>query len=140
MPCRPKPASRELAVRTALGAGRWRLVAQLITESVLLSLAGAAVGLLVASWGIEMIRAGMPAEVEKYITGWKEIQLDARALAFTLSAAVLTGILAGMAPALQGSRPNLTDALREGGRGSSAGRARHRLRALLVASQITLAA
>ena len=64
-----------------------------------------------------MIRGGMPPEIERYILGWKDIQLDARTLLFTLVAAVLSGILAGLAPAWQCSRPNLTDALKEGGRG-----------------------
>ncbi len=130
---------REVAVRTALGAGRWRVIAQLVTENILLSIAGAALGLLIAWWGIGMMRAGMPAEIERYILGWKDIQLDTRTLAFTLVAAVASGILAGLAPAWQCSRPNLTDALKEGGRGGTSGGARHRLRNLLVASEIALA-
>ena len=82
---------REVAVRTALGAGRGRIVTQLVTESVLLALAGAALGLLVANWGIGLIRAGMPPEIERYIVGWKDIRLDGRALAFTLAAALEIG-------------------------------------------------
>jgi len=130
---------REVAVRTALGAGRGRIVTQLITESMLLSLAGAALGLLVANVGLNLIRAGMPAEIEKYIIGWKEIHLDGRALGFMLVAAVASGILAGLAPAWQNSRPNLTDTLKEGGRGSSGSRGRHRLRNILVGAEVTLA-
>jgi putative ABC transport system permease protein len=130
---------REVAVRRALGADRWRVIAQLVTESVLLSLLGAAIGLLLAYWGINLIRGGMPAEVERYVLGFKDIQIDGRTLIFTLIAAVASGILAGLAPAWQGSHPNLTDALREGGRGSSIGRARQRLRNILVASEIALA-
>lgn len=130
---------REVAVRTALGAGRLRVVTQLLTESVLLSLGGAALGLVLAKWGIGMIRAGMPPEVMRYILGFKDMQLDGRALAFTALAAVVSGILAGLAPAWQCSRPNLTDSLKEGGRGSSAGRARHRLRNFLVGAEIALA-
>ncbi len=130
--------TRELAVRTALGASRWRLMSQVLAESLLISLAGAAAGLLIASWGIEMIRGGMPAEVEKYITGWKSMGLDARALAFTLAVAVATGLLAGLAPAFQSARARVSEALKEGSRGS-AGRGRHRVRGLLVAAQITLA-
>ena len=86
-----------------------------------------------------MMRGGMPAEIERYILGWKDIQLDGRTLLFTLAAAVLSGILAGLAPAWQCSRPNLTDALKEGGRGGTAGGARHRLRNILVASEVALA-
>jgi putative ABC transport system permease protein len=130
---------REVAVRTALGAGRGRIVTQLVTESVLLALAGAALGLLVANWGIGLIRAGMPPEIERYIVGWKDIRLDGRALGFTLAAAVASGILAGLAPAWQSSRPNLTDTLKEGGRGGSGTRAHHRLRSILVAAEMALA-
>ena len=130
---------REIAVRTALGAGRWRIISQFVSECVLLSVGGAVLGLFVAEWGLHLIRAGMPAEIEKYIIGWKEIHLDGRALAFTFGAALISGIVAGVAPAWQSSRPNLTEALKEGGRGSSAGRARHRLRSALVAAEIALA-
>jgi len=130
--------AREVAVRTAMGAARRRIVVQFVTESLLLALAGATLGLVVASWSLVAIKAGMPADVEKYILGWKEISLDSRALAFTMLAAVATGILAGLAPAWQSSRPNLTTTLKEGGRGSSAGRERHLLRDLLVAAEIAL--
>ncbi len=130
---------REVAVRTALGASRGRVIAQLVTESVLLSMAGAVFGLVVGWWGMGMIKGGMPPEIERFILGWKDIQLDARTLLFTLAAAVMSGILAGLAPAWQCSRPNLTDALKEGGRGGSTGGARHRLRNILVASEVALA-
>jgi len=130
---------REVAVRTALGASRWRVVAQLVTESVLLSVAGAAFGLLIAKWGMNLMKAGMPPEIARYILGWKDIELDARVLGFAMAAALLSGILAGLAPAWQCSRPNLTDALKEGGRGGSTGSARHRLRNILVAAEIALA-
>jgi putative ABC transport system permease protein len=130
---------REVAVRTALGAARWRVVAQLVTENLLLSLAGAALGLLLANWGVSLIKGGMPAEIERYILGWKEMGIDGRALGFTLLAAVASGVLAGIAPAWQCSRPNLTDALKEGGRGGSTGKARHLLRNVLVAVEVALA-
>jgi putative ABC transport system permease protein len=130
---------REVAVRTALGASRSRVVTQLVTESVLLGVGGAAVGLLVAKWGMNMIKGGMPPEIEQYILGWKDIQMDGRALLFTLLAALLSGVVAGLAPAWQCSRPNLTDALKEGGRGGSSSGARHRLRNILVAAEVALA-
>jgi putative ABC transport system permease protein len=130
---------REVAVRTALGASRWRVIVQLMTESVLLSLAGAVFGLLIGTWGMGLIKGGMPPEIERYILGWKDIQLDGRTLLFTLVAAVLSGMLAGLAPAWQCSRPNLTDALKEGGRGGSTGGARHRLRNILVGAEVALA-
>ena len=129
---------REVAVRTALGAGRWQLVSQVVTESVVLSIAGGALGLVVANWGLNLIRGGMPADMERYILGWKEIHLDGRTLAFALAAAAASGMMAGLVPAWQCSRPNLTESLKEGGRGSSVGRARHRLRSLLVGAQIAL--
>jgi putative ABC transport system permease protein len=81
----------------------------------------------------------MPPEVEKHVLGWKDISLDGRALAFTLAAAVLSGILAGLAPAWQGSRANVNDDLKEGGRSAATGRGKHHLRAVLVAVEIALA-
>jgi putative ABC transport system permease protein len=131
--------SREIAVRRALGAGRGRIVTQFLTENLLVSIAGASVGLLVAKWGIRMMQAGMPAEVRHYILGWNDMALDGRALLFTMVAAITAGILAGLSPAWQCSQPNLTDELKEGGRGSSKGKARQRLRNILVAGEVALA-
>jgi putative ABC transport system permease protein len=130
--------SREVAVRTALGAGRRRLLTQLIAENVLLALLGAIPGLAVASWGLAALKAGMPPAVEKYIQNWGQISLDGRALAFTMIAAVTAGILAGLAPAWHISNPNLAGVLKDGGRGSSAGRGRHRLRGILVGAEMAL--
>jgi putative ABC transport system permease protein len=131
--------AREIALRTALGAARWRLIAQVVMECVILSLGGALAGIAFAEWGLDMIRAGMPPRIGKYIVGWQQIHLDMRTLAFMLAAAVLAGIVAGLAPAWQCSRPNLTESLRDGGRGSSSGRARRRLRGILVGAEIALA-
>jgi putative ABC transport system permease protein len=130
--------SREVAVRAALGAARWRLIAQYLTESLTLSLAGAALGWVIASWDIQAILAGMPAEIARYIPGWYEIRLDQRTLLFTVLAAVGSGVLAGLVPAWQGTRSNLQEALKEGGRSASAGRGRARLRGVLVAAEIAL--
>ena len=130
---------REIAVRTALGASRGRVIAQLVTESLLLSLAGAAAGLLVAEWGVSLLRANLPPEIAQHLFGWEQVGLDGRTLAFTTAAAVACGILAGLLPAWQCSRPDLTGALKEGGRGATAGRARHWLRSALVAGEIALA-
>jgi putative ABC transport system permease protein len=130
---------REVAVRRALGASRWRLILQLVVESTLLSLAGAALGLFIAEWGIRLLHLGMPPEVERYVLGFKDVQVDGRALLFTLVAALGSGILAGLAPAWQSSQPNITNALREGGRGASAGKARQRLRNVLVGGEVALA-
>jgi putative ABC transport system permease protein len=130
---------REVAVRRALGASRGRIITQLLTESVLLSIAAAGLGLLIARWGMRMMQNGMPPEIRRYILGWNDMQLDGRALLFTLAAAIASGILAGLSPAWQCSQPNLTFALKEGGRSSSVGRARQRLRNILVASEVALA-
>jgi putative ABC transport system permease protein len=130
---------REVAVRRALGASRFRIIAQLLTENVLLAVAGAALGLLLAKWGLSMMNGAMPAEVKRYILGFDNMQLDGRTLIFTMLAALASGMLAGLSPAWQCSRPNLTDALKEGGRSSSAGQAKQRLRNFLVASEVALA-
>jgi|HubBroStandDraft_6_1064221.scaffolds.fasta_scaffold05097_4 putative ABC transport system permease protein len=127
---------REIALRTALGASRWRVVRQLLTESVILSLAGAAAGLVFASWAVQMIVTHVPAELSETIAGWNRIAVDWRAVAYTLTIAVAAGIIAGLAPAMGHSRPDISDALKEGGRGGS-GRASHRLRSVLVVAEVT---
>jgi putative ABC transport system permease protein len=129
---------RELAVRTAMGASRWRLMRQLLTESVLVSIAGAAAGLLLAQLSIHLILSHMPATVAREIAGWYKIRLDARAFLFALAVAVGAGIVSGMAPALESSNPDLNETLKEGGRGGSAGRARRRLRSIFVVAEIAL--
>jgi putative ABC transport system permease protein len=131
--------AREIALRTALGASRWRLILQVVLECVALSLGGAVAGLGLAKWGIDMIRAGMPARVGQYVLGWDQIHLDLRTMAFMVVAALAAGIIAGLAPAWQCSRPNLNENLRDGGRGASTGRARRRLRSILVGAEIALA-
>jgi len=123
---------REMAIRTALGAGRWRVVRQLLTESVLLSVVGGALGLLLAVWGLALLRWLNPGDIPRMAS----IGIDGRVLAFTTAVAVLTGILFGLAPALRSSRVNLSETLKEGGRSLVGGH--HRMRNLLVVTEIAL--
>ena len=129
---------REVAVRTALGAGRRRIVRQLVTESLVLAAAASVAGLLFARWALALVKAGIPAEMRHYMPTWNGIGLNPRALCFALGAAVLGGLLAGLLPAWRCSRPNLIEALKEGSR-SSGGPGRHRFRMALVAGQMALA-
>ena len=131
--------ANEFAVRTALGGSRWRVVRQLLVESIMVSLAGAAVGLFLAQWEIQMILAHMPPDVARFVAGWKTIRLDGNAFLFALGIAVFSGLISGIAPALLGSRANIAETLKEGGRGSSVSRARHRLRGALVVAEVALA-
>jgi putative ABC transport system permease protein len=130
--------NREIAVRLSLGARRWRVVQQALSESTLLGLGGAVLGLPLASWGVKLILANMPPDVAKYIPGWETIAVDWRAFLFALSISVLAGIIAGLAPALQAAGADLNEALKEGGRGGTTGSSRHRLRSTFVVLQVTL--
>jgi putative ABC transport system permease protein len=131
--------TNEFAVRTALGGTRWRVVRQLLTETILLSVGGAALGLALAQWEIDVVLSHMPPDVARFIAGWKSISLDSNAFLFTLIVVVVSGILSGIAPALLASRANLVDALKESGRGTTISRARGRLRGALVVAEISLA-
>ncbi len=125
---------REIAIRTALGAGRVRILRQLLTESVSIALVGAALGILVAYWGLDLVVAATPAD-HPY---WMVFAIDVPALIFTIVVAVSAGILFGIAPALQASRPDLQHSLKEGGRGSGAGVGRQRMRNGLVVAEVAL--
>ena len=130
--------ANEFAVRTALGGTRWRIVRQLLIESILLSLGGAALGLLMAQWDLSMILSHMPADVAQFIAGWKTIRMDTNAFLFTLVIAVACGIISGIAPSLLSSRTSVSESLKESGRGSVS-RARGRLRGAFVVAEISLA-
>ena len=131
--------TNEFAIRAALGGSRWRAIRQVLTESILLSLGGAALGLFLAQWDIDMILAHMPADVAKYIAGWSTIRLDFNAFLFTFVIALASGVLSGIAPSLLTSRANISESLKESGRGSTVSRARGRLRGALVVTEISLA-
>jgi predicted permease len=124
---------REIAIRTAMGAARRRIISQLLTESVLLSVLGGIVGLVIAYWMLDTLRWLSPTDIPRL----PAIRMDARVLAFTSVIVVLTGILFGMAPALRTSKLNLSEALKEGARNVAGGR-HERLRKLLVVSELAL--
>ncbi|MEO8125605.1 MAG: ABC transporter permease [Bryobacteraceae bacterium] len=126
---------REIAVRLALGASRTQLVGQLLTESMLLSLLGGMAGALIAWWGVNVLAAMLPAGS---LPRQRELGLDGTALAFTVFASLLTGLVAGLIPGWQASKAVVNDALKEGRRGASEGPERHRARGILVACEIAL--
>ncbi len=126
---------REMAIRASLGAGKSRILSQLLTESVLVSLAGGTLGLLLAVWGTAAL-ATLPS---LGIPRLASAGVDARALAFALAVSVFTGILFGLVPAVHASRFNLLGSLKEGGRTATEGTGGSRMRALLVISQVSLA-
>ena len=131
--------SKEIAIRTALGASRFRVVGQFLTESTLLGMLGAAGGILLAYWGLYLMRPAIPPAVQRELPGWTHLGINSHVLLFTLTISVLAGIGSGIAPAWFGSRATLNESLKEGGRGTSSGRNRHRIRSILVAGQIVLA-
>jgi len=124
--------SREFAIRTALGADSNRIVRQVLTESVLLSLAGGALGVVLSAWGTQAALKFLPEALPRA----SEIHVDARVLLFTLAASVLAGILFGLVPALKSSRAAIHGAMKEGGRGGSA---RHRTQGMFVAMEMAFA-
>ena len=125
---------KEVAIRTALGAGRARLIRQFLTESVLLAALGGATGLALAAIGLRALVSLIPQNISQA----KEVTIDAGVLGFTLLASLLTGVIFGLVPALQASRPHLNDVLKEGGKGT-AGTGRSRVRNLLVVAEVALA-
>jgi putative ABC transport system permease protein len=123
---------REMAVRAALGANKWRLIRHLLTEASLLSLAGGGLGLLLAQWGLEALQK-LP---QNFVRG-EDVKVDTSVLLFTLAVAVVTDCLFGLAPAIQLSRPELNTMLKEGGRGGG-GAKWNRVRSAFVVAQVAL--
>jgi putative ABC transport system permease protein len=126
---------REFAIRLALGAGRLQLVRQMLAESILLALIGGTAGVMLAVWGLDLLRSIGTQTVPRLA----EVNLDLRVLLVTLGTAVATGIVIGLIPALASGKPELTEALKEGGRGSTSGIRRNRLRNSLVIAEVALA-
>ena len=126
---------REIVIRTALGAGRWRLIRQLLTESVLISLAGGVVGVLIAWWGTSLLVALKPANLPRL----QEIGVDARVLAFTFGLSLLTGVIFGLLPAWTASRAGVNESLKEGGRSATAGGSQQRVRSTFVVVELAVA-
>jgi putative ABC transport system permease protein len=127
--------AREMGIRAALGATPSRLVRGLLVEGLMLSLAGASIGLALAWGGVAVLRAWLPAGLPRVAT----IGLDLRVLAAAIGAAIVTGIVFGIVPALQSARPDLTGALKEGGRSATAGGRAQVVRSLLVVAEVALA-
>ncbi len=126
---------KEVAIRTALGAGRLRLIRQLLTESLMLSFCGGLLGLLIAYWGIDLLLALTPSDVPRL----SEIGLHGPVFGWTLLISILTGVLFGLAPAIQATKPDLNEALKESGGRSTGNLQRSRIRNLLVVAEVALA-
>jgi predicted permease len=132
---RASSRKREIAVRNALGAARWRIVRQLLTESMLLSLGGGLLGFLVAIWLTPLLVSFIPESVPRI----HEVNVDLRVLGFAFLVSAISGLVFGLAPALQASRVNLNESLKDAARGVTGSLRQNRLRALLIVSEVSLA-
>ncbi|HEX9761391.1 MAG TPA: ABC transporter permease [Candidatus Acidoferrales bacterium] len=135
MLARAATRAREMAVRAALGASRGRLIRSLLVEAVVLALAGAGIGIVLAHDGVEVLRAWLPPNLPRVAA----IAIDLRVLSVAIATAVTTGIIFGIVPAIQGSRPNLVESLKQGSRSATASAAGQRLRNAVVVAEVALA-
>jgi putative ABC transport system permease protein len=131
---RASAREKEISIRAALGASRMRIIRQLLTESVLLAALGGALGLLLAYWGIDVLLALSPADIPRL----HEVRIDSQVLLWTMAISLLSGIVFGLAPALQSARWNLNEALKEGGRSMTESFGKRRLRGAFVVMEIAL--
>ena len=136
MLARATARSREIAIRSALGAGKHRIVRQLLTESLIVAVAGGVLGIPLAAWGLKLLDSAIPpTDAIPYYIDWR---IDQPTLIYTIIISMVTGILFGLAPALQAARGSLQEALRDGARGSGSGLRKNRLRSSLVVAEIAL--
>jgi putative ABC transport system permease protein len=129
----------ELALRGALGVGRWRLARHLLTEALLVSLVAGAVGVVLAIWALHALRGAMPADFAAYAPGWARLGIDTRALAFTLAVSVLAMAAFALLPVVRGTRVDLAGVLADGGRASTGGTRGTRTRSVLVVLEVAIA-
>ena len=128
----------EIAVRLALGASRWRLIRQMLTESLLLSFAGGAIGVILSILSVNLLKRGIPEDFAKFIPGFEHIAVNRTALLFTLAVSALSSLLFGLLPAWQGANPNLIKALKQSGPGAWSAGSGHRLRHALIVAEVAL--
>lgn len=131
---RASARQREVAIRSALGAARGRLIRQMLTESVLLALLSGGVGVVTASWTVRFLLSLVPPKIPRL----SEVGVNGSVLSFAFLVSIVTGMIFGLAPAIQASSPDLVENLKEGGRGSGAGSTQRQLRSLLVVSEVAL--
>src|SRR5215475_8952120 len=127
---------KEVALRLALGASRGRIIRQLLIESVILATLGGVIGVMLAGWGVEAFKVSLPEEAPRMMLGYNHLGVNSRVLLYTLILSIGAGILFGLAPAIQASKPDLNETLKEGG--GRAGAGRQRLRAAMVVAEISM--
>jgi putative ABC transport system permease protein len=131
---RASTRAKEISIRVALGATRWHIIRQLLTESLLLALIGGALGMLLAMWGVDLLLKIAPETIPRL----GQIRIDASVLAWSAIVSLVTGVVFGLAPALQSSKPDLNQSLKEGGRSTTEGASKRRWRNLLVISELAM--